>query len=891
MWAAIQRNACEKMSPIEKLECPLLRCRKRFPNHELMLKHLYTCDLLSTGEYWCYECEKPEKFTDGKCKRCLGHPGKRRKILKIAKNFFSTIGHKSRKEGAADLDLVATTDLPPPSYGSLHVRPQQIELSCATEIVEIDSVEISATRAPQNASPLLDPASTNVLPATDHPTQAAALDCMISSIPSPLSDWDFNLLTGAPGTATVENDHSKMSDRPALQLTTYDLAHYRRSRLDLQNKGKKLSPSSSLRSNASFGSHVISPISAFSGAWTVGSGFETDLTSPTSDGGFLSRGGSNASRRSCFDSVQLHETISELPAESPLADTIPPVLPDGSSTDYCSTGTITTVPDTAAVPTVLANSFKSETYIQVPESSKTQPLTNPHALITSAWETLQTHITSSMQKLRHMSHNPLVNRLQFLDCHIVGTTGLATLQAILEGEIPTSPLDWLCFVHFTYSLSLVVYERDAESMAKRLFAQAYLYGSLVAPELRSFYLEVATSIWHPLDMTDDELAGQLLKEDLGALPIADATKGKTCGLPIVTLHGADDLLEIARFFLDELEHAAIPVSGPHPIAAAKSDSWVQQTRDADVGKVSDRGFSVTVGLVVNMLQGQFANAFGLVKKLAKFQKRVDAGEIQNPRRAELELIQAGKGHFSNNVYFDSYVPAVRQHCDNIYEYAIPDTTSRATYHLCGIRIMKDVMSDLHQSATSLDVNGTDKETLDDIFKTLTTGFEDDHLDDMLILDGSDGVVATPDTKISLGDNMSEGLMATYFGGYNSLCPPATSSSGDTQQNVLGTQRPGSTQQDLSNEAGNKVESPDCCDICGFRPKGHPKWFKGTLTKHKKLQHKTTPPTIYRCPFPGCTSQYKNRPDNLRQHQLDKSHFVDGEGVRRPSKRKKVDDSE
>ncbi|KAG7101193.1 hypothetical protein HYQ44_019287 [Verticillium longisporum] len=572
-----------------------------------MLKHLYTCNLLSTGEYWCYECEKPEKFTDGKCKRCLGHPGKRRKILKIAKNFFSTIGHKSRKEGAADLDLVATTDLPPPSYGSLHVRPQQIELSCATEIVEIDSVEISATRAPQNASSLLDP--------------AAALDCMISSIPSPLSDWDFNLLTGAPGTATVENDHSKMSDRPALQLTTYDLAHYRRSRLDLQNKGKKLSPSSSLRSNA------------------------------------------------------------------------------------------------------------------------------------------------------------------------------------------------------------------------------------------------------------------------------NDTKGKTCGLPIVTLHGADDLLEIARFFLDELEHAAIPVSGPHPIAAAKSDSWVQQTRDAYVGKVSDRGFSVTVGLVVNMLQGQFANAFGLVKKLAKFQKRVDAGEIQNPRRAELELIQAGKGHFSTNVYFDSYVPAVRQHCDNIYEYATPDTTSRAIYHLCGIRIMKDVMSDLHQSVTSLDVNGTDKETLDDIFKTLTTGFEDDHLDDMLILDGSDGVVAAPDTKISLGDNMSEGLMATYFGGYNSLCPPATSSSGDTQQNVLGTQRLGSTQQDLSNEAGNKVESPDCCNICGFRPKGHPKWFKGTLTKHKKLQHKTTPPTIYRCPFPGCTSQYKNRPDNLRQHQLDKSHFVDGEGVRRPSKRKKVDDSE
>lgn len=86
-----------------------------------------------------------------------------------------------------------------------------------------------------------------------------------------------------------------------------------------------------------------------------------------------------------------------------------------------------------------------------------------------------------------------------------------------------------------------------------------------------------------------------------------------------------------------------------------------------------------------------------------------------------------------------------------------------------------------------------------------------------------------------------------------------------------------------------VEADSCCEICGYRPKGDPRWFPGSMAKHKKLQHATSPPKIYRCPFPGCTSQYKNRPDNLRQHQIDKGHFVEGqdEAGRRQGKRKRV----
>lgn len=89
-------------------------------------------------------------------------------------------------------------------------------------------------------------------------------------------------------------------------------------------------------------------------------------------------------------------------------------------------------------------------------------------------------------------------------------------------------------------------------------------------------------------------------------------------------------------------------------------------------------------------------------------------------------------------------------------------------------------------------------------------------------------------------------------------------------------------------ASSKTESDSCCNLCGYRPKGDPRWFGGSMAKHMKLQHANTPPTIYRCPYPGCTSQFQKRPDNLRQHQIEKGHFVDaaGEGSKRASKRKK-----
>lgn len=91
-------------------------------------------------------------------------------------------------------------------------------------------------------------------------------------------------------------------------------------------------------------------------------------------------------------------------------------------------------------------------------------------------------------------------------------------------------------------------------------------------------------------------------------------------------------------------------------------------------------------------------------------------------------------------------------------------------------------------------------------------------------------------------------------------------------------------------SSTKIESDSCCKICGYRPKGDPRWFVGSMAKHMRTIHSENP-QIFRCPFPGCTSQYSKRADNLRQHQIEKGHFVDDEGKqgRRPRKRKRPSD--
>jgi hypothetical protein len=218
-------------------------------------------------------------------------------------------------------------------------------------------------------------------------------------------------------------------------------------------------------------------------------------------------------------------------------------------------------------------------------------------------------------------------------------------------------------------------------------------------------------------------------------------------------------------------------------------------------------------------------------------------------------------------FFNDYVPYIRRQMDNLYRQQSPGFTPRSTYSCHAIDLIQTIIATLDAPVIpTTSAAGDTSAALEDFINSLNTDFE-----------GPIELLG-PEDLLSTGDHMTPipniGISSAHDAQHTASESAHHSSHSPAPQ-------PGSSNQ--------KIESNDCCNLCGYRPKGDPQWFKGSMAKHKKLQHATTPPKIYRCPFPGCTSQYKNRPDNLRQHQIDKGHFVEDEASRRPGKRKKVNE--
>ncbi|KAF6835227.1 zinc finger protein [Colletotrichum plurivorum] len=861
VWAAVQRNSCEKMSPAERLECPLLRCRKRFPNHEAMLRHLYTCDQLFTGEYWCYECGRAEKFTDGKCKKCLGHPGKRRRIMSVAKDFFSSLGQKSRNQNAPEPDLdggvIPPSPPPPPSYDSILVQPQEVELSSSSEILEIDSKEVSH---PSPSDNFLSGNMDDIDLLDTFPPRSTAFEPGMSVMPDLSFDW-----TSQNG--FVIDEATTGRDRPSLLVHTNGLVHSQKQRKPA-TRTKNLSPSNSLRSNASTdttASYLVSPSSNFSTPWTSA---DTSITSPmldgTNSGGFLSRGGSNASRYSNC-SLPQNAFISELPANEtilPLPQTLPENLGyEPQFTPPPVSGLADTIPGMSNAPVApVQNDRIGQTVAEAIAELENADRSDAKSFVGSAWDSLKAHVSVSMDKLQHLDCNPLAQRLRFMSPQDIAQTGFNTLNAIVEGGQPKSAIEIICFVHVTYSLSIIVHEDDARSRSEQLYAQALLYGNMLVPGEREPYREVASAIWQPSVSRSHSFKG---KEQAtpGAQPRPKLT----------------DFLEVTLFFLDELEHKVLRQGPVVPPEVLGSKLWIQHLGEAGVTTGTDSKFTALLKRIACQISQSFSHARGFATQMKSLQTRINMGEINTTRRAEIELIQAGKNHIPPQEYFDNYVPEVRKWCDCLYQESVPAYLPRSVYHAFGIELAQTIINGI--CLEEYPTHGQGEDSLDEFIRKTTTISEESLNNPMF----------TPNGTVNMTNTLPDMHFAT---GTDALSDPRpeflTSSDGLTSSH---NQAGGSPEPPRLPEGGtgpnNEIEAYDRCDQCDYRPNGDPKWFKGSLAKHKKLQHSTEPPKIYKCPYPGCTSQYKKREDNLKQHMQEKGHFVEGESYKRPSKRKKT----
>lgn len=326
--------------------------------------------------------------------------------------------------------------------------------------------------------------------------------------------------------------------------------------------------------------------------------------------------------------------------------------------------------------------------------------------------------------------------------------------------------------------------------------------------------------------------------------------------------------------------------GPPPLDPQGPDLHIAHLKDVNPTGLMEGPLVSTAKDVLTMLSQRFNDA-SLKTMLVEIYQRLCTCSICSIRRFEVEILQAGKVSYASRYFrcltnnetqtclptgkfFGDFAPTVRELCDRIYEQHDVGPSRRDVYHGFGVNLIESLVSEFGRSSSKPRTPPPDDIDmfLNDVSEAGDTPVNQQSVTFPTLHDYDSKPLQLPTPTASPGDS------------------PARNSAGSPAAEP--TQQP-SAETSEQQQAGQKVNADSCCDICGYRPKGDPQWFKGSMAKHRKLQHSTAPPKIYKCPYPGCTSQYKNRPDNLRQHQIEKNHWVQGDEStpRRPSKRKKV----
>ncbi|CAJ0549072.1 Ff.00g026850.m01.CDS01 [Fusarium sp. VM40] len=929
------------MTPQEKLECPMLRCRKRFANHELMLQHLYSCSWLSASEYWCYECGKSERFNDSKCKRCLGHPSRRKKILSMAKSFFNSLGHKAKNSTPLqdlDLDFDLSDSEAPPSY-DLVVAPHELELQ-SNEIHEIGSSGIALHSILERENE--NEAETNPAPISISMDMDMDMD-MAVPIPMPtpfMSSLPTNnqnlparpaeLESGAalsepldsmlpPGTVApvnlVDPGCNTTSERPALQLYTTGLEEYRREQK--RRSTGQVAPSTSVRSTASTNStsstnttdttfsresYNISPISTFSDQWASVPVFDSSFTSPGNDfgspGGLLRTNSFAISHKApaakgwdSFDNeagLPYDSHPAELPTDLPMLGALP--ADDSLRDSLVLNQPIFTLNDSPLpadfdLDSNLALTNNNATMPQSTSSALPQPMVgsyhNPRTVIGTAWSTLQMHVADSMNKLHQMNKNHLVSQLRALSTQTISENGLQTLVDLVEGRHPTIPIKVLCFVHFAYCFSLIIHERDAANRSADLFGQAMSYSTLFSRQERQLYIQIVDTLWKPAAMTKADVVSLVRAKTSSSMSRTSSLKGKEQESSDLSKSDTDSLAFLSKYFLDQLEYAVINVVEDGEIQS--SNLYMEHLHAPSMETHGDSSQAIAINTMLKHNFQHYVRYPSFAASLDGLVHRVNSGYMSF-RRLELELMESGKLCLPPDVYFDSYVSHVRDQMDSLCYANVLGGNPRPTYYRHSVELINMIIGATLRLPSVQSVQGTgapvnsvhnELDELDEFFNAMTPNpFNFGQPDPF---DAGQPVNVT-------------GLPATidpYILNPPPLPTPADTSS--VREPSTAASSPPSSAPATSLSSAAKIKSNSSCKLCGYTPEGDPRWFNGSMAKHIKLQHSQNPPAIYRCEYPGCTSQYKNRPDNLRQHMIEKGHFLEGQDIKlRSSKRRKIE---
>lgn len=493
-----------------------------------MLKHVWNCQYLSKGLYWCFHCQRPERVGKFQCRRCQGAPSRKDRITSVAKRIFSKLGsssHRTDHSAAAssskdpkDLSNVfEEDDSPVPPYFADDYDGMRWDYPDAQEL-------------PNNC----------VIPEMAGDMSAASYELPDTFI-SEMVGTECPVEMGTERPCWEDNFYAETWDEPS-SLALKPRAFSPKLALDTSVGQSSRIPS---WTDTPQSATMISPMSAF--GKSLSSPLEVSPTDSEASGNtfFTDSGYSSATTISHSNSFSsnfrrfpsIGERISkgrEVEAGTETATTLSHSFSFSSSrfgrfpsvSDRKGKGreigieiaseqrmdeTIYTNPMSPPMPTILqapaqALDEESEAVHSAGRCSEATELklSSPHwhdaaSLVSTFSQALDAHIQHSQSTLQALPHSSTTQELQSISRTAMVSIGLEVLTGILEGKHPTTTVQIFAFIHLACALAIAIDDEEAKVHAQTWFDDSLAWTWVIQDERqKAGYEFVARAVWEPL---------------------------------------------------------------------------------------------------------------------------------------------------------------------------------------------------------------------------------------------------------------------------------------------------------------------------------------------------------------------------------------------------------
>lgn len=844
-----------------------------------MLRHVWNCEHLAKGLYWCFQCQKPERVGKFQCRRCQSGSSKTDRIATVAKKMFSALGSKR------GIEKSPMSQFEERGFGLSKIS----EASGSWNSGRISEESMNQTQPSYLDPPYLpelpnsyvsEMENTYVVPEMSDGCTGLSQELPAASVTESSSQ---NKSTGSQNRVSKTEGASSISHTP-WATPHFGSADSRESprptrsilpRLNTntifegQNSSHPINIDSAYSNDSSYpmSAIVVSPMSP-TGGFDFGTFDALDVSPTDSEASgkslFTDSGYSSATFESSwngsdqdFDVMQDHQNIkgktdSQLTPTSTekflgwnSASTDPLILPQIS--EVTRVNTMTSFDDMTAI--------HSASRCNLPEKSRNL---SPHwldaqSLVNSFSEVLNEHIRHSRSSLKQMASNSITRELLSLSSSSIISLGFGVLADLLEGRKPTAVLPLFAFTHIAYALAIAVDHDSTKVQTSEWFQDSLSFlDGLASDRQRQTYTQIVRVIWQP-------------RAAFG--PVDSLSLSGSVGLPE---ENENRLIRACKHFLDIQESFSY---------SENSSSQFDFVQASFANKVK------THKVIDDLIKKSSIEAF--IEDVVDVEKRLNNGLITELRQLELELIRAGKLASQSDIAFNRFQEHVMQLCDSLRA-KDKSYKPRLAHHLETITTTQqllpeeeyaddEVCDDEAEFDLDLDLNLPDSG-----YSTMnvTQGGEIQDLLDMFAREADETLIQVPKfvnpyppspqvpqrPKTSAPQAPKRPQPLSSFSVPNNTNPfPLPTSLNQQSAYALPTSISiASTPGPSTPSQANKYRC-----YCGYEPTGSEEWKASNFARHKRTQHAPAA-KVYRCSFPDCPAKYK-RSDNLRAHLRLKGH--------------------